>query len=133
MKKKTTKPKVAPPTSYKAPSLPTLATLGVIAAATLTTGCESRRPYINHSPNTSYPRMGGAMAFPEEPSGKKQASTVPVEREVEPKVLTRGEMVAPLPLPGEPAATPSETTEKATPPKEKPTETERRFEWTMGI
>ena len=40
MRKHESKPQVAPPVSYKAPSLPTLAALGVVAAtAVLTAGC----------------------------------------------------------------------------------------------
>ena len=40
MKTQTAKPNVSPPTSYKAPALPTLAALGILTAATsLTTGC----------------------------------------------------------------------------------------------
>ena len=40
MKTQTAKPTVAPPASYKAPALPTLAALGILTAATtLTTGC----------------------------------------------------------------------------------------------
>jgi len=40
MKTQTAKPDVAPPASYKAPALPTLAALGILTAATtLTTGC----------------------------------------------------------------------------------------------
>ena len=45
MKKQSAKPNVAPPASYKVPSLPTLATLGVITTAiALTTGCQKRYP-----------------------------------------------------------------------------------------
>ena len=40
-----TKPNVAPPASYKAPSLPTLAALGAIAAAALAGGCKKTPMY----------------------------------------------------------------------------------------
>ncbi|MCL2104464.1 MAG: hypothetical protein FWH21_05345 [Kiritimatiellaeota bacterium] len=51
MKKQNAKPNVAPPASYKAPSLPTLAALGVLTAATtLMTGCKDESPLPGEPP-----------------------------------------------------------------------------------
>ena len=60
MKKKATKPKVAPPVSYKAPSFPTLAALGVIAATALVSGCKGKEREM----------IPGEMAPPQEPSSE---------------------------------------------------------------
>ena len=50
-------PNVAPPASYKTPSLPTLAALGVISTAALASGCN---------------RMGGSMITPIPESAETQ-------------------------------------------------------------
>ena len=59
MKKQATKPAVTPPTSYKAPSLPTLAAFGLLAAA-LTTGCKDNSNTIELDGFVSEPRESSA-------------------------------------------------------------------------
>ena len=82
MKKKSTKSKVAPPTSYKAPSLPTLAALGVITAtvAALTTGCKQQ--------------VAGLMIEPCD-------NVVPVETDCDTTLYFPGEIAEPISLPEE--------------------------------
>ena len=49
-------PNVSPPTSYKTPSLPTLAALGVISATALVSGCDFTRR--SQSNQIEYRTMG---------------------------------------------------------------------------
>jgi len=72
MQEQESKPKVSPPVSYKAPSLPTLAALGAITAAALATGC-----------NKSVP-LGGDPICENEPKIMEEGG-----------VVTLGEMIAP--------------------------------------
>ena len=94
MNKQDTKLNVAPPESYKAPSLPTLAALGLLSAAALTTGCSDDK------------HIAGGI-------------TAPKERPAE--ELTEGEMVAPrlqgdMPAPAKATLKPTPAEEKKSPP-----------------
>ena len=97
MKNQNTKPPVMPPESHAEPLFPTLAALGILAAATtLTAGCERNTHLtgdiqiieedfdfeLDGTPASVAPVMSGQSVSPEEK---------------ETKVLMRGEMVAPAP------------------------------------
>ena len=84
LKKQRAKPTVAPPASYKGPSLPTLAALGLLSAATTLTGC---KPPV---------ALGGDPGPPAERGGVGHLRGL---IEAEPR---------PLPLPGVPAEKGSE-------------------------
>lgn len=65
MNKHESKPRVAPPAAYKAPSLPTLAALGAVSAAAMLSGCKSH--------------MAGGISNPtdyREPADKKSESSL---------------------------------------------------------
>ena len=62
MKKQAIKPAVAPPASYTAPSLPTLAAFGLFTAVALTTGCKDE------------PRLGGSIVEASELSAEESMS-----------------------------------------------------------
>ena len=100
MKKQSAKPNVAPPASYKVPSLPTLAALGVITAAALATGCRQRI-------------SDGIIVEPCAPVEKGSETEPPLDGDI----ILPGEMPAIFETEGE-IVVPSET-EKAVPPEEK--------------
>jgi len=92
MKKQDTTLNVAPPESYKAPSLPTLAALGLLSAAALVSGCSDDK------------HIAGGI-------------TAPKERPTE--ELTEGEIVAPRlggEMPAEARLKPAPAEEKKSPP-----------------
>ena len=98
MKKQSAKPNVAPPASYKMPSLPTLAALGALTAAALATGCRNNREHLD-----------GIIEAPNEPWVEKGSETVPPFPGIPARPLPPGVSTAPVEI--EKAASP-----KAPPP-----------------
>ena len=90
-------PKVSPPTSYKAPSFPTLAALGVISAAALVSGCE--RSVMGEMPMRPYTETQNAV----------EEKVAPTEAE---EMWLVGILTMPEP---EPTETQNAVEEKATP------------------
>ena len=108
LEKQSAKPAVAPPASYRGPSLPTLAALGLLTAATTLTGC---KPPV---------ALGGDPGPPAERGGVGHLRGL-IEAEPRPLPGVPAEKGSEEPLDGE-IVLPGEIMEPSEPEKPAPTE-----------